>query len=380
MFSSDDQHFMLHAVQLAERGRFTTRPNPRVGCVIVKNGGILAEGWHYRAGEPHAEVQALKSLDQEATAGATVYVTLEPCSHHGKTGPCVQALIDAGVSRVIYGMRDPNPLVGGKGLTMLEAAGIVTDGPLLEAQTKALNVGFISRMQRQRPWVRCKLAASIDGGTAMANGESQWITGTAARSDVQRWRAQSCALVTGIGSIEQDNSRLTLRKDELPLDNVDDVIKLAPLRVVLDTRLRISPDAAIFAGEGKVLVFVGKEAPEANEKRLLKQWPDKVLVERVDTCKERLDLAAVLEILANHYQCNEILLEAGATLSGSFLRAGLLDEVIIYQAPILLGSCARPLFDLPLDTMSDKVSLQMTDQRAIGHDWRWVANVMTRSW
>ena len=261
-FSQQDHAFMARALQLAERGRYTTRPNPRVGCLIVNNGKVLAEGWHYRCGEAHAEVNALQQLDSIASAqgvnsatakGATVYVTLEPCAHQGHTGACAVALAEAGVGKVIYGMEDPNPLVSGQGLSILRDAGVSVAGPLLEVQAQTLNQGFIRRMQTQRPWVRCKIATSLDGRTAMASGESQWITGKTARQDVQKLRAQSCAVVTGIGSIQQDNSRLNLRREELLLDHRDDVLTLPPLRVVLDTQLAIDPNAAIFQAAGTVV-------------------------------------------------------------------------------------------------------------------------------
>lgn len=234
----DDHRFMARALRLAERGLYTTMPNPRVGCVLVKNQQIIAEGWHVRAGEGHAEVNALRIAAEQAR-GATAYVTLEPCNHTGKTGPCSQALIDAGVARVVYAMEDPNPLVSGRGLERLAAAGIEVDGPLFEEQARALNPGFITRMERKRPLLRCKMAMSLDGRTAMASGESKWITSPKARADVQRLRAASCAIVTGIGSVLQDNSQLTLRARELGLPRAEDIARRQPLRVILDSRLQL---------------------------------------------------------------------------------------------------------------------------------------------
>ena len=371
-FSADDYQFMSRAVQLAERGRYTARPNPCVGCVIVSADGAVAEGWHYRAGEPHAEINALQSLAADQVQGATVYVTLEPCSHTGKTGPCADALVDAGVARVVYGMQDPNPQVAGRGLSRLAEAGIMVDGPLMHEAAQQLNPGFISRMQRGKPWVRCKLASSLDGRTAMASGESQWITGTAARQDVQKWRARSCAVVTGIGSIQQDNSRLTLRAEELDVDNTGDVLKLPPLRVVLDTYLSIAQDAAIFQEPGPVLIFTSTQVDEGLAQALLEQYRE-LTIERIDESRQGLDLEQVLIRLAQQYQCNEVLIEAGAQLSGAYLQAGLIDELILYQAPVLMGSDARPLFEWPIHSMAQKQELVIVDQRTIGNDWRTIA-------
>ena len=372
---------MSQALRLARRGWYTTRPNPRVGCLIVQAGQVIAEGWHYRAGEAHAEIHALQQLSADAVRGATVYVTLEPCSHHGKTGPCAQALIDAGIARVVYGMQDPNPEVSGRGLECLRAANITVDGPLLEQQARALNLGFIARMQTQRPRLRCKMAASIDGRSAMSSGESQWITGAAARQDVQRLRAESCAIISGIGSIRQDNSRLSLRANELALENKGDVLLMPPLRVILDSQLAIDVNAALFAEPGKIIIVTAIEndtgESTAKESELLSAYGDKLIIEKVNVDHyQRLVLSEVLACLANKYACNDVLLEAGAILSGAFLQAGLINECIIYQAPILLGSEARPLFQLPLQSMCNKVQLCITDQRRIGDDWRITANIM----
>ncbi len=379
-----DQRFMARAIQLADKGRYTVRPNPKVGCVIVKDGQLLAEGWHYRAGAAHAEIDALEKLNNSGgvnvAKGATAYVTLEPCAHQGRTGACANALVAAGIARVVFAMEDPNPLVSGKGLAILRDGGVAVEGPLLAEQAEALNRGFISRMRTNKPWVRCKIASSLDGRTAMASGESQWITGPAARRDVQLLRANSCAVVTGIGSVKQDDSRLTLRADELELDNVDDVLALPPLRVIIDSQLSVSPDAAIFNtagdgnGGGRVIIFTLEEADQEKQAKLLSEHPS-VTIEKVAAHFDQVDLNEVLSCLANDYQCNEVLLEAGATLSGAFLQAGLIDEYVIYQAPVLLGSQARPLVELPLNSMSEKVALTITDQRAVGNDLRITATV-----
>lgn len=368
---TSDHVFMSRALQLAKRGDYTTRPNPRVGCVIVKDKKILVEGWHYRAGDAHAERHALSQLASTSDAqGATVYVTLEPCSHQGRTGPCAELLIDAGVSNVVYGMQDPNPQVSGRGLTVLEQAGINVIGPVLEEQAKALNSGFIQRMQKKLPWVRVKMACSLDGRTAMASGESQWITGKEARQDVQRWRAKSCAIIAGVESILQDNSRLTVRQSESGLDNIADILSVPPLRVILDSHLRTPVGAACLQADGKVVIFTSNKASQEAKEKLTKQWAGKLKIEVVSSDKFGLSLEEVLHSLAEDYQCNEILVETGATLSGSFLQAGLVNELIVYQAPVLLGSEARPLMQLPLSEMQEKVNLKMVDQRKFGNDQR----------
>jgi diaminohydroxyphosphoribosylaminopyrimidine deaminase/5-amino-6-(5-phosphoribosylamino)uracil reductase len=363
--TSLDNDFMARALRLAERGLYTTMPNPRVGCVLVKAGNVIAEGWHIRAGEGHAEVNALRAAGDNAR-GATAYVTLEPCSHTGKTGPCSQALITAGVARVVYAMEDPNPLVSGHGLELLREAGIQVDGPVFEDQARALNPGFIKRMERKLPLVRCKMAMSLDGRTAMASGESKWITGPKARADVQRLRAHSCALVTGIGSILQDNSSLTVRASELGLDDADTIAARQPLRVILDSQVQLPRNALILSHPTPILL-VHNGAPGNIPK--LNDWPAHVEFIALPANDGRIDLNALLCELAKR-QCNEVLIEAGATLSGSFLRRGLLDEIIIYMAPKLLGSNALPLFSLPLDTMSAALSLNIKDIRAVGRDWR----------
>ncbi len=363
-FTAQDFDFMARALRLAERGLYTTMPNPRVGCVLVKDEHIIAEGWHVRAGEGHAEVNALRQAG-EAARGATAYVTLEPCKHTGRTGPCSQALIDAGVVRVVYGMEDPNPLVSGAGLDRLEAAGVKVEGPLLEQEARGLNPGFIKRMGRKRPLVRIKLAMSMDGRTAMASGESKWITGPKARADVQRLRARSCAVISGIGSILQDNSVLSVRAAELGLDNAAEIAQRQPLRVILDPRLQLPREAWLLGEASPILVVHNGQVDEA----LLQGWPAFVEFIALPNREGRIDLEALLRELAKR-QCNEVLVEAGAKLSGAFLRRGLADEILVYMAPKLMGSNARPLFDLPLDTMSASLALKIQDIRALGHDWR----------
>jgi len=363
MFSAADYEYMAKAVRLGRQGLYTTMPNPRVGCVLVKGGRVIADGWHERAGEGHAEVRALAAA-QESVVGATAYVTLEPCSHTGKTGPCADALIAAGVARVVYGMKDPNPQVAGRGLTRIADAGIKVDGPLLEEQCRGLNPGFIKRMETGRPLLRCKLAMSVDGRTAMASGESQWITSSAARSDVQKLRARSCAVVTGVGSILQDDSSLTVRADELGLENAEIIAQRQPLRVVLDSNQHLPAMAKVVQSPAADTLVVS-----LCDKR------DAALSERVEQialstdASGRIDPAALLDELGRR-QCNEVLLETGATLAGAFLETGLIDELLVYMAPKLMGSQGRPLFELPLNTMAQQVPLDIQDIRSVGDDWR----------
>lgn len=349
---------MTRALQLARMGRYTTSPNPRVGCVLVRDGRVIGEGYHAKAGEPHAEVNALRQAGD--ARGATAYVTLEPCAHFGRTPPCAQGLIDAGVARVVAGMRDPNPLVAGKGLAMLEAAGIHTLSGVLESEARALNPGFIKRMETGLPWVRVKLAASLDGRTAMASGESQWITGPEARRDVQKLRAASCAIVTGIGTVLADDCSLNVRYSEAGLPAHAAEVNRQPLRVVVDSALRTPPAANILAPTARVLLATAGTVGEFGEHVEVLALPDAV---------GRVDLRALLEALAAR-QCNEVLVEAGPALAGAFVAAGLVDEVVLYQAATLLGSDARPLLALPLQRMSEQLRLACVDVRRVGADLR----------
>lgn len=359
---------MARAIQLAHQGLYTTDPNPRVGCVIVRDGEVIGEGAHLKAGEPHAEVHALRMAGEQAR-GATAYVTLEPCSHHGKTPPCAEALVKAGVARVISAMQDPNPLVAGRGLARLRDAGIEAASGLLEAQARALNPGFISRMERGRPWTRLKLASSLDGRTAMQSGESQWITGAAARSDVQRLRARSSAVLTGVDTVLIDNASLTVRAAELglPADLAVRAAEHQPLRVVVDSRLRLPPSIPMLKLPGRTLI-VTAAADDGEAAQALKNAGAELL--SLPNMDGRVDLAALQSWLAEHEQCNELLIECGATLAGAALGAGLVDELVLYMAPTLLGSTARPLFNLPLEQMAQQYRLQLTDTRQLGDDLR----------
>lgn len=343
---------MARALQLAARGLYTTTPNPRVGCVIVKDGAVIGEGWHQRTGEPHAEVHAL-AVAGAGARGATAYVSLEPCSHHGRTPPCSEALIRAGVARVVAAMRDPNPVVAGDGIGMLTLAGIQAEVGLLEADARALNAGFISRMSRQRPWVRVKTAATLDGKTALANGQSQWITGAAARTDVQRLRAQACAILTGSGTVLADDPRMTVREFD---------IGRQPLRVVVDSTLRTPPAAAILPA------LIACHHADTIKRAALEAAGAEIV--ELPGANGRVDLAALLAALAQR-GINEVHVEAGAGLNGALLAAGLVDEWIAYVAPMAVGDTARGLFaHAPLAALTDAARFQLTDVRQIGGDLR----------
>jgi diaminohydroxyphosphoribosylaminopyrimidine deaminase/5-amino-6-(5-phosphoribosylamino)uracil reductase len=354
MTATQDEFYMAKAIQLAKRGRYTTAPNPNVGCVLVKNGEIIAEGWHKKAGQGHAEVEALKQVAN--AQGATAYVTLEPCSHHGKTPPCCDALIKAGVSRVVAAMTDPNPLVAGQGLARLQAAGIEVVCGVLADDAQALNRGFIKRMTEGRPFVRSKLAMSLDGRTAMASGESQWITCAESRADVHKLRAESSAILTGIGTVLADDPSLTARVDF-------DVQQ--PLRVVLDSQLQtpITAKMATLAGRSIILTC----STDTEKQQRLQQAGFEVYV--LPAQNAQLDLHEVMKFLATDCQVNKVLVEAGAILNGALLEHGLIDEAIIYMASCVLGDQGRGLFHLPsLHNMADKKMLKLRNVRQVGSD------------
>jgi diaminohydroxyphosphoribosylaminopyrimidine deaminase/5-amino-6-(5-phosphoribosylamino)uracil reductase len=359
-FNAFDRTAMARALELAERGLETTHPNPRVGCVIAKRERIVGEGWHERAGEPHAEVRALQAAGSNA-AGATVYVTLEPCSHHGRTPPCVAALIEARVGRVVFAVSDPNPQVNGQGAESLSQAGIAVQSGLMDAEATELNAGFIKRMRHARPWVRVKSAMSLDGRTALADGKSQWITGEEARSDVQRWRARSSAILTGVGTVLADDPQLTVRCGP----GVHQ-----PWRVVMDSMLRTPPAARLFDVAGDVLISTTADfAVAATAARAAALEKRGALVECMSRTP-RTDLSAMLSRLAE-LEVNEVLVEAGPTLSGEFVRQSLVDELLIYIAPKLLGPQACPLFDLPLlEDLAGAQRFEIFETRQIGSDWR----------
>ena len=353
-FSAFDHAMMRRALALAERGLYTTTPNPRVGCVLTDGEGIVGEGWHEKAGAPHAETLALAAAGS-AARGATAYVTLEPCNHHGRTPPCADALAAAGIARVVAAMRDPNPEAA-RGAERLAAAGVRFEQGLLEDEARELNIGFVSRVTRGRPWVRMKIAATLDGRTALANGKSQWITSADARRDGHHWRARACALLTGIGTVRADDPRLTVREVDTPRQ---------PLRVLVDSRLETPPGARILQG-GNVLVFygaTGNEPPQGVEAIAL---PD---------ARGKVDLRAMLAELARR-GVNELHVEAGFKLNGSLLRERCVDELLIYLAPSILGDAAQGMFDLPaVAALDERVRLTLRSVDRIGTDLRILARL-----
>jgi diaminohydroxyphosphoribosylaminopyrimidine deaminase/5-amino-6-(5-phosphoribosylamino)uracil reductase len=355
-----DLIFMTKALQLAQKGRFTTSPNPRVGCILVKNGRIIGEGFHEIAGQAHAEINALKNATEDAR-GSTAYVTLEPCSHHGRTPPCCDALIHAGISRLVVAMRDPNPRVTGQGLARCHAAGIEVVCDILRADAEALNRGFISRMTRNRPFVQSKIAMSLDGRTALENGQSQWITSPQARADVHIFRAQSCAILTGIGTVLADNPSLNARVE---------FACVQPIRVILDSTLQMPLDSKMANLNGRTLILTCSNNQKKHDNLTSVGFETHVLPDK----NGRLDLHAVMEFLALQ-EINNVFVEAGATLNGALLDANLVDEWLIYIAPCLLGDKGRGAFSLPsLQTMTEKKSLEWLDIRQVGTDLRFSLN------
>lgn len=363
----DDLALMARALQLAERGLYTTDPNPRVGCVLIKDGRIIGEGWHRRAGEPHAERLAIDAAG-EAAQGATAYVTLEPCCHHGRTPPCTDALLAAGVSRVVVGMEDPNPLVQGRGLERMRAAGVEVVTGVLEGPCRMLNPGFDQRMRFGLPYVRLKLAASLDGRTALANGESRWITSEAARADVQWLRARSSAIVTGIGTLLADDPSLNVRLPPSAIPALEEGEPVRqPLRVILDSALRLPVSAKVLSLPGATLVATCVQDPR--RVAAMTSAGAEVWVGPADATG-RVDLEALLGYLAER-EINEVLIEAGPTLAGAAVQRRLVDELVLYLAPHLMGSDARGLFELePLASMSERVPLELLNLRQIGPDLR----------
>jgi diaminohydroxyphosphoribosylaminopyrimidine deaminase/5-amino-6-(5-phosphoribosylamino)uracil reductase len=354
-FSTFDYTSMGSALQLARLGLETTHPNPRVGCVITREGQVVGKGWHKRAGEAHAEINALHEAGEKAVGG-TAYVTLEPCSHTGRTPPCVEALIKARVARVVFAIEDPNPDVNGSGFERLQQAGIEVQSGLMAKQAEELNSGFLKRMRMGRPWVRVKLAQSMDGHIALSNGDSQWISGAESRADVQNWRARSDAILTGIGTILADDPSLNVRKQEGARQ---------PARIIVDSHWRTPATAKLFESSGKVVIagLQDKSVPDA-----LKASGAECL--GLPSLDDRVDLRAVLSELAKR-GFNEVQVEAGATLCGTLLQLGLVDELLIYQAPIILGGAAMSPFMLPrLDNMDDRVHLEWLDSRRVGKDLR----------
>ncbi len=364
-FGTVDVDHMARAIRLARKGLYTTHPNPRVGCVLSVDGKVVGEGWHQRAGEPHAEVNAIKEAG-DYSQGATAYVTLEPCYHQGRTPPCTAALIKAGVTRVVAAMLDPNPQVAGKGMRALSDAGMETATGLLQQEAEALNPGFIRRMLHQRPYVRLKQAISLDGRTAMDSGESKWISGEAARADVQRLRARSDAIVTGSGTVLADDPSLNVRDLE---------VERQPLRVVIDSNLSIPETAKLLTLEGQTLIVTASE--DAERAAVFTRAGAEILY--LPGSLGKVDLPALMQHLAAR-EINEVLVEAGTVLSGSLLTAGLVDELVVYLAPHLMGNAARGMFNLPaIDKMANRIVLEIKDITAVGEDWRITADVINNS-
>ena len=360
MSDAADREFMGRALELARRGLYTTTPNPRVGAVLVRDGAVVGEGWHEKAGLPHAEVNALARAGERAR-GAVLYLNLEPCSHHGRTPPCADAVIAAGVARVVAAMQDPNPQVAGAGFAKLRAAGVRVDVGLMEDQARELNIGFVSRMTRGRPWVRLKIAASLDGRTALANGASQWITGEQARRDGHAWRARACAVLTGIGTVKDDDPRLTVRDVDTPRQ---------PLKVLIDSRLEVDPGARIFEG-GNVLVVAAREEP-AKADALRGRGAEVV---SIPNAEGKTELMSVMRELGRR-GINELHVEAGTRLNGSLLREGCVDELLVYLAPSVIGDTGRGMFALPeLTALDRRVALDLRAADRVGEDLRIIARV-----
>lgn len=364
-----DQAFMAQAIELAGKGIYSTRPNPAVGCVIVKDGRVIATGWHRKAGQPHAEIEAL-SHASESVEGATAYVTLEPCSHTGKTPPCADALIAAKVARVVVAMQDPNPLVGGNGIERLRQAGISVEVGLLEEDAHQLNQGFIRAMSQGLPYVRLKIAASLDGRTAMKNGESQWITGEVAREQVQLMRARHGAIVTGIGTVLADNPSLNVRlpKERLASLGLSQETD-QPIRVVLDAHLSMPLDAKMLGLDGRTILMTSKESARENPDLVEKLYQAGAEVVAVAAEEERLDIESVLRYLHEEEQIRDVMVEAGSIVAGAFVQSGFVNEIHAFIAPVLMGDKAKPMFSLlNLDCMADKVSLSFQSVTMVGQD------------
>jgi diaminohydroxyphosphoribosylaminopyrimidine deaminase/5-amino-6-(5-phosphoribosylamino)uracil reductase len=361
-FDDRDREHMRRALDLAARGLFTTTPNPRVGCVIVRDGRVIGEGWHERAGEAHAEVRALADVEARGgtARGATIYVTLEPCNHTGRTPPCTDALLSAGIVRAVVAMRDPNR-VAARGAERLAAAGVAVEQGLFEDEARELNIGWVKRVREGRPWVRVKIAASLDGRTALEDGASRWITGPAARADGHRWRARACAIVTGIGTVLQDDPQLTVRDVETPRQ---------PLKVIVDRHGEVPASARVLASGALV---ISAETPRVT-------WPARVENVILRGPDGRVDLDGMLKLLAER-GINEVHVEAGAKLNGALLAAGRIDELLLYLAPSLLGDPARGMFALPapLSRLAERVSLSIRTVDRVGEDWRILARVAAKA-
>ncbi len=363
MINAADHEFMARALRLAQRGLYTATPNPRVGCVIVRDGAVVGEGWHERAGGPHAEISALQAAGPRAR-GATAYVSLEPCHHHGRTPPCDEALVAAGVARVVAALRDPDPRTGGQGMERIKRAGIEIATGVLEDEARELNVGFVSRVTRGRPWTRMKIAASLDGKTALNNGKSQWITGEAARRDGHHWRARACAVLTGIGTVRDDDPQLTVREVATTRQ---------PLRVVVDSRLDTPLAARILAGGGVLVACAVEDKTKIGQ---LRDQGAEVIV--MPNARGKVELSTLMQELGRR-EINELHVEAGFKLNGSLINEGCVDELLLYFAPCLFGDRARGMADLPeLADLGDRRRLKISETRMVGSDLRILARLESR--
>lgn len=353
-FSQQEQEYMRRALDLAWKGRFSTSPNPRVGCVLVKGKQIIGEGFHLRAGTPHAEIHALNQAGDDAK-GATAYVTLEPCSHYGRTAPCADALLTAGIARVVVAMKDPNPLVAGSGLARLEQAGVQVKSGLFEVEARELNRGFLSRIERRHPFVKMKIATSLDSKIALFNGKSQWITGEEARADVQILRAESCAILTGVGTILADNPKLNVR---------DFPVLRQPIRIIVDTNLSIPQYSHVLNDGGETWIFTKNQ-------KFLKNYPKHIRIIQIDD-DQKIDLKQVLKILAEN-GIGELMVEAGATLNTALLQMDCVDEMVLYQSPKILGE-GRDMFNLPAQSMAllNQPYWYTQSVKILGDDIKWV--------
>lgn len=372
-FSDKDQLYMGRALALATKGIYSTKPNPAVGCVIVKDDHVIGEGWHQKAGEPHAERMALAEVAQaDLLLGATAYVTLEPCSHHGKTPPCADALIAAGVGRVVVAMQDPNPLVAGNGIKRMQESGIDVQVGLMQARAEQINKGFVHKMRTNMPYVRLKMASSVDGRTAMHNGESQWITGAESRTEVHRMRAQAGALITGIGTVLADDPSLTVRLSEQQLSEMNLSEQTChPLRVVLDPNLSTPETAKMLSAPGRTIIMTSKESAQNNTAVVDVLYSKGAEVVAVSAVDEKLDIESILSYLAQVEHINDVMVESGAIVAGAFMQSGYVNELHSFIAPTLMGHAAKPMFVLNgLESMQDKLMFTMKSVDRFGDDLR----------
>jgi len=370
-FSAENVRYMQQAIDLAKKGLYSTKPNPAVGCVLVKNDQVVGQGWHKKAGQPHAERVALAEAG-ECAYGCSAYVTLEPCSHFGKTPPCADGLIEAGVTQVFVAMQDPNPLVAGEGIRKLLKAGVDVRVGLLESEAKKINLGFIKKMENQLPFVRLKMASSLDGRTAMQNGESHWITGEESRLEVHKMRAQCGALITGIGTVLADDPSMTVRLTDEQLAEMNLTQENChPIRVVLDPNLSMPLDAKMLSLPGRTILMTSRETADRTPEVVEEMHTAGIEMVAVSAEDDRLDIESILSYLAQEEQVNDVMVESGAIVAGAFVQSGMVDEIHCFIAPTLMGDAAKPMFALPgIDSMDQKMNLQIKSMTSFGDDIR----------